>query len=190
MVEGRYNEAMDPTSEPRPITRTEFNAMARMGLFGDERLELLYGRIVPIGPMGPRHCLSAERVNELLVLALSGRARLSPAMPYAASEFSEPEPDFGVYPLEYGEAHPADAHLLIEVSHSSLAKDAGLKARLYAESEVPEYWVIDLQHDVVRVHRHPTEGRWTSIHEVGPDDRLAPLRFPDVELPVAALLGL
>lgn len=189
MVGERYDEPMDTGSETRPISRAEFNAMARMGLFGEERLELLYGRIVPMSAMGPKHCISMERTMELLVLALHGTARLRPAMPFAASEISEPEPDFGVFPLEYGDDHPGEAHLLIEISDRSLKKDTVLKARLYAEAGVPEYWVVDLQHDVVRVHRHPKEGRWTSISEVGPGDRLAPLRFPEVEIPVDPLLA-
>jgi len=41
--------------------------------------------------------------------------------------------------------HPRqDAWLVIEVSDSSLAQDREVKAHLYAEVGVPEYWIVNV----------------------------------------------
>lgn len=69
----------------------------------------------------------------MLVLALHGRAAVRCQSPFAALEYSEPEPDFSVVPAGDDDTdHPSEAHLIIEVAESSLAMDRGKKLRLYA----------------------------------------------------------
>jgi len=93
---------------------------------------------------------------------------------------SEPEPDVALFPPGgyRGSGHPTTATLLIEVSNSSLRRDLILKARIYAQGGVPDYWVVDLVHREVVVHRSPTpdgyaevtrhrEGSITSLHHPG-----------------------
>jgi Uma2 family endonuclease len=41
------------------------------------------------------------------------------------------------------------------VSRTSLRKDLGVKAALYAKSGVAEYWVIDVAGEVVHRHTQP-----------------------------------
>lgn len=187
---GGYDVPMEQALDTpqRPFTRAEYERMAELGFFDNEKVELLYGRVVPVSPQGNPHALACERLNEILVLALAGRARVRPALPYPAADHSMPEPDLAVFPREYGDDHPTGPHLVIEVSASSLRQDTGLKRRLYAEAAVPEYWVVDLQHAVIRVHRHPRDGRWASVVEVD-GGSLAPLAFPDAVVDVGALLG-
>ena len=50
--------------------------MVEMGLFQNERIELLHGLLVEMSPIGTGHCEAVRRLNELLVLALD----LLPAM--------------------------------------------------------------------------------------------------------------
>lgn len=178
-----------PASWTRPISRAEYHRMAEAGFFEDERVELLYGRIVPMTSMGNPHCIAVEVINRVFVLALHDRARIRPALPFAADDWSEPEPDLGVYPMTYSGDHPDRAHLIIEVSDSSLAKDEGPKLRLYAEVGVPEYWIIDLPHRVIRVFRTPRDGRWTVTFEVGPGESASPLAFPEVALAADEVLA-
>ena len=64
--------------------------------------------------------------------------------PFAALELSEPEPDLAlVARADYGSAHPERAYLIVEVAESSLARDRGVKLRIYADCGVPEYWIVD-----------------------------------------------
>jgi Uma2 family endonuclease len=37
-----------------------------------------------------------------------------------------------------------------------LRKDLGVKARIYAAAGVPEYWVVDVGHGIVHLHREPS----------------------------------
>ena len=52
--------------------------------------------------------------------------------------------------------------LVAEVSDSTLLEDMGPKRRTYAEAEVPEYWVVDINRR--RTHRFtdPAEGAYNS----------------------------
>ena len=47
--------------------------------------------------------------------------------------------------------------LIVEVAKSSYRIDHEYKASLYARAVVPEYWIVDLVHDTVEVHREPEE---------------------------------
>ena len=105
---------------------------------------------------------------------------------------SEPEPDIAVVrPLgrEYLNHHPypGDIFWLIEFSDSSLAKYLEEKRRLYAQAQVPEYWVVDLQQSRLVVFRNPegTDYRRTITTTGG---ELIPLVFPDLRFSVQRLL--
>ncbi len=45
---------------------------------------------------------------------------------------------------DYGNAHPTEALLVVEVSHESLRYDRTVKQRLYARCGIPEYWILAL----------------------------------------------
>lgn len=110
-------------------------------------------------------------------------------MPFAASEWSEPEPDvFVVPPRDYWTAHPDQAYLVVEVSRSSLRRDRGLKAKLYALANVEEYWIVDHAHERIEVLREPRDGVWTVEVIVQRGETITMARFPDVTLAVDDVL--
>ena len=84
---------------------------------------------------------------------------------------------------------PEDILLIVEVADSSLARDRGVKLRLYARTGVREVWLVDLQHQAVEVHRQPRRGRYRLVSTLRPGQRVAPLAFPDRELDVTDFLG-
>ncbi len=173
----------------RPLKRSEYNKLGELGAFEDEKVELLYGVLVPMSPSGGPHCSAIERLTELLVPKLVGRARVRIQMPIAASDESEPEPDVAVAPLGGDTSdHPAHPLLVIEVAHSSLTKDRGVKARLYAEIGVPEYWIVNLTDRVVEVHRQPANGAYQSCRVLRGGDVARPEAFPELEVPVSVVI--
>lgn len=173
----------------RPIRRVEYEKMVEAGVFGEDRVELLYGVIVDMPPKGAPHESAIERLNELLVTRLVGRARVRVQSAFAASDGSEPEPDIAIVPLaDYRNEHPTTAFLLIEVADSSLAVDRGVKAQLYAESGVPEYWVVNVRDGIVEVHTEIVRGAYTHVTPYRAGARIALLRFPDVEIAVGDVL--
>lgn len=165
----------------RPIRRVEYDKMVELGLFEDERIELLAGVLVQMSPSGPAHAHAVGRLNELFVVALHGRALMRPQLPIALSDDSEPEPDLVVSPAgEYWREHPSQAYLVIEVADSSLRKDRRIKGALYAAAGIPEYWLVNLVDKVFEVHRDPGPAGYASIVLVGRGETIAPLQFPDL----------
>ena len=107
----------------RPLRRVEYDQLITLGAFEGEKIELLDGALVHMTPTGTPHSSTVQRLTELLLPPLLGRASVRVQQPYAAGPFSEPEPDLAVVPLgEYDTAHPDRAYLVIEVAESSLAR--------------------------------------------------------------------
>jgi Uma2 family endonuclease len=173
----------------RPLRRSEYDKLVELGVFGEERIELLDGVLVPMTPPGPRHCSAVDLLNLLLVRALGDRARIRVQNPFAANDISEPQPDLLVAPIDdYVTDHPTEAFLVIEVAESSLAKDRGEKLRIYAERGVPEYWIVDVAAQRVEVYRNPGEGRFRSTRVFEHHEAIHLLLFPDVRVRVADIL--
>ena len=84
---------------------------------------------------------------------------------------------------------PEDVALLIEVIDSSLRYDRRLKAPLYAEAGVQDYWIVDLEGEAVEVYRGPSAGGFQSVHRVGVAGTLSPLAFPHVHVTATTILG-
>jgi len=178
-----------PPEIARPIRRHEYDKMVALGLFEGERVELLYGVIVVMSPKGAPHESAIEELTMLLAPPLLGRAKVRIQSSFAASDGSEPEPDVAVVPLgDHRDDHPSSAFLLIEVADSSLAVDLGVKAQLYAESGVPEYWVVNVRDKVVVVHSEIAGGVYTRIEPFRSGARLRPTAFPDLEIAVSDVL--
>jgi Uma2 family endonuclease len=173
----------------RPLKRVEYERLAAEGYFEDEKVELLFGVVVPMAPINPSHSESTEVIGEILRKKLGERARVRSQNPFAASDISEPEPDVFVVPSgDYWREHPARAFLIVEVAHSSLSRDQGPKLALYGLAEVDEYWIVNHVDGVVEVYRdrHVGEWRWKSTHRRG--DTIAMAAFPDVEVTVSEVL--
>ena len=173
----------------RPLRRVEYDQLVSLGAFQDERIELLEGELVAMSPIGAPHSIAVRKLNRLLVLALEGRAEVLCQSPFAALEFSEPEPDFSVVPLgEHDTYHPSKAFLIIEVAESSLAIDRGKKLRLYANCNVPEYWIVNLPERCIEVYTSPSPGAYDRVERYERGQSIRPLAFGDVEFAVSDVL--
>ena len=183
-------ETMIRANEPiRPLKRVEYELLASRGCFEDERVELLFGMVVPMTPIDPAHSLSSYRIRRALESRLGDRAMVFEGRPFAASDISEPEPDVLVTPnASEWESHPASAHLIVEVARSSLRRDRGAKALLYGLAEVAEYWIVNHVEGVVEVYRDRHAGEWRRplMHKRG--ETVAMLAFPDVEIAISDIL--
>lgn len=171
--------------QPRPLKRVEYDELVRLGMFDDEKVELLHGTIVRMSPGYPHHADPIAQLTTLLVPPLVGRAMVRVQLGYRASEDSEPEPDIAVVPLgPWSREHPTVAHLVIEVAGSSLQKDRKIKAPLYASSRVTEYWIANVLERNIEVFRDSdgTSYRTKSVHELG--ETLSPVAFPDIAIAV------
>jgi Uma2 family endonuclease len=173
----------------RPISRAEYHRMVDAGILGeDEHIELLRGIIVTKSPMKWHHAAVVSWLTERLILQLAGRLEVRPQLPYAADEWSEPEPDILVTTKDRARRdHPSEALLIIEVAESSLRRDRRIKATIYAEAGVPEYWIIDLKAMAVEVHTSPADGGYESVVTLRDGDVLRPTQLSGVELAIAEM---
>ena len=155
------------------------------------RVELIDGYLIDMSPNHPPHASTITRLDEVLHALLYGRARVRCQLPITLTvEQSEPEPDIAIVAnaSSYVKYHPgADEVLLVcEVADSSLAYDRKVKLDLYARAGIREYWIVNLNDRVVEVYRQPvTVGRRAAYQlrlELLPDQTVAPLAFPDVEI--------
>ena len=175
----------------RPLRRAEFDRMVDAGLLGeDERVELLFGYLVAMSPIGARHAATVNRLTRLLVTAIGDRGVVCIQNPLALSDDSEPQPDVAVVPPgDYDEALPTEALLVIEVADSSLETDRTDKARLYATAGVPEYWVVNLIDRVVEVSTVPHGALYSHTATYRAQDAIRLVRFPDLEISVSDVLA-
>lgn len=177
------------------ITIEQYDEMIRRGDFEpreEHHVELIYGEIIPMSPIGAPHNdvvsdlteWSFEVLPPKVVRVFSQGAIGIPALD------SEPEPDIvWTRRQSYRTQHPRpdDILLLIEVSDSSLGKDRNLKAKLYAEAGIADYWIVNLQENCVEVHRDPQGSVYRSVEIVKVGQDVRSLSFPDAVLPVARI---
>jgi len=178
-----------PAEVIRPLRRVEYDRLVALGVFQDERIELLDGALYEMSPIGIPHNFAVQELNELLVVALHGRAKVRPQMSFAASEISEPEPDLTITPLVSWDSEQANqALLIIEVADSSLAIDRGRKRRLYASCGVPEYWIVNLPERCIEVYTVPEGNAYVRLEKYAPGQAIRLGAFSDVEVRVADVL--
>jgi Uma2 family endonuclease len=181
--------------EPSPyrFTVQEWHRLGETGVFDEEkRLELLDGEIITMSPIGNRHAAATCNLIEFFSENNRRRYLVSPGNPIEADQFSEPVPDLMLLPRSQKTAgrHPLtnEAFLVVEISDSTLAYDRGRKLRKYAKSGVREYWIVNLQKDVVEVYRLPQGEKYLDCAVVRGGESVAPQAFRDTAVPVNEII--
>jgi Uma2 family endonuclease len=82
-----------------------------------------------------------------------------------------------------------DVLLLVEVSDSTLAFDQGEKLHLYARYSVTEYWVVDVNKQLVVRYLDPTAQGYARQEEYKGADDLGVKAFPQLLIAVKDILG-
>jgi len=178
----------------RLLTVQEYHRMAEMGILeADERVELLAGQIVKMAAKGTAHSAAVTRTDKLLNNRLGQRILVRLQDPVRLNDYSEPEPDIAVVipdPLYYEDHHPtpSEIYLIIEVVDTTLRTDLGIKATIYAQSGIADYWVLDVNNRQLHVFREPNQDGYQSIVVLGDDGSISPLQFPDISFMVRDML--
>ena len=156
------------------LTVDKYHRMIASGLLEEGApFELLDGQVVrkirggtADNPMtiNPQHraavyCLSKldTRLNEL-------GCHMQTQGPISLPPFDEPEPDGTIVrgmDADYLKHHPGpdDVLCVIEVADSSLSNDRGYKQKLYANSGIETYLIVNLVDRVVEVYTQPMKGK-------------------------------
>jgi Uma2 family endonuclease len=169
----------------------DYHQMIRSGLLDDRSLELINGEIIQMSPEGVSHSFYCRSTAKYLRSILGDRAEISEAHPITLPNDSEPEPDIAIVRTPdtlYQTRHPfpEDIFWLIEIANSTLAKDLGVKRDLYAQSGIPEYWVMNLQTSELVVFRDLIGNEYRSEICLN-DGNILPLAFPDLSIDISRL---
>ena len=113
-------------------------------------------------------------------------------LPITLRPNSEPEPDIAVVRIDardYFDHHPTadDIFLLIEVAGSTLNSDRNLKSRIYAQANISDYWVLDVNNRQVYVFRQPQDANYQQEIILKENDTIALWAFPEITVQVAQL---
>ena len=110
--------------------------MGEAGIFTeDDRVELIDGEIRDMAPISPPHAWIVDRLGELLITRLAGKAYVRVQNPIRLGRHTEPLPDLSVARRRraYADRHPdaGDLLMVIEVADFSLRYDRVEKVPRY-----------------------------------------------------------
>jgi Uma2 family endonuclease len=182
-----------PSEAPRMTVERYFGLVAAGVLSEDDRVELLEGVVVAMTPSNPPHDTGVTLATLALVRAVAERAVVRTQCSLVIGRHSVPEPDVAVVPgspRDYEERHPEAAHLVVEVADSSLQQDRLTKAAIYANADIPEYWIVNLRDGVLEVMRDPdpAQARYRDVRTCRRGDRVEIATLPAATVAVEDLL--
>jgi Uma2 family endonuclease len=155
------------------FTRDEVRFLVQSNLLHEGTIELIDGDIVEKMPKNEAHVLCNRRFTKFLTQVF-GEDFVRSQEPIVLNTNNEPEPDVAVLtqPSDsyYGRGTPpaSDVVLVIEVADATRDNDLRVKAPLYAQSGIPEYWVLDVARRELHVHTNPTPNGYQHV-QVLPD---------------------
>ena len=175
-------------------TVEEYHQIGETSIFGaEQRTELITGKIVLMTAKGTPHVISLQLVASSLQSQLNNAALVRTQDPIELDDFSEPEPDLAIVKgkiLDYANRHPRpeDVSLVVEIADSTLKKDCEVKDKLYARSNIADYWVVDVKNRQVHIFRNPTPTGYTSHLILSEPETVSPLAFPSIVIPISSIL--
>jgi Uma2 family endonuclease len=183
----------------RRLTRVEYEKLIELGVFqtGDP-VELIGGDLMVAEPQGAAHYTAIRKTARALEAAFGPGWEVRTQGPIGLDDESEPEPDIAVVrgrPEDYRGAHPSRPVLTVEVAESSLRSDRERKGSLYARAGLPDYWVLNLEDNVLEVYREPAADpsapfgwRYARREVFDASSEVNPLAAPGAHIRVADLL--
>ena len=180
-----------------PLTRHRYARLIDAGILGeDDPIELVHGHLMVREPQSTPHATATDLAAEALRKAFGPEYRVRVNLPMGLGRDSEPNPDVAVVrggARDYLADHPATAVLVVEVAFSSLRFDRSVKAALYARSNVPDYWIVNLVDRVVEVHRDPFAAprrrpAYRTVTIARPGDTITPVAASSARIAVDDLL--
>lgn len=150
-----------PLTNLRLITTADYHRMAEVGILAaDEQVELIAGQIIRKMPKGPAHSALCKRLEKCLEKLLGDQVLVRRQDPIQLDSYSEPEPDIAVvHPNAnlYADYHPRpeEVDLIVEIADTTIHRDLGTKANLYAAAGIVDYWVFNGTTQQLHVFRDP-----------------------------------
>ena len=175
------------------FTTDEYQRLYETGLLAaHDRIELLNGELIIMHAIGYRHAQGVTNLTFEFGEQSRRRYMISPQNPVELDAHSSPQPDITLVPLSRrrSKRHPTpdEVFLIIEVGDSSLRYDREDKQRAYAATGIREFWLLNLEDDVLEIYRQPEGSAYRERIIVSADGSASPLAFPDVVIAMAEVL--
>jgi Uma2 family endonuclease len=177
------------------FTVEEYHRMSDIGIFPeDKRFELIRGEILEMPTAKPPHSGRVNRLTHLFTSRLGESVIVSVQNPSSIDDYSEPVPDVSLLKPRgdfYTESHPMpeDVLLVIEISHTTFRFDTKIKAPLYAEAGIPEYWILNIPQNVLEVRTELANGRYAHHEILRHGQTVSPSGLPGTSFWVDEILG-
>ncbi|MBK8398455.1 MAG: Uma2 family endonuclease [Leptospiraceae bacterium] len=165
-----------------PITVEAYQYLAEKNLIS-ENAELIEGVIVKKMSKSPIHYSLTQKLMLFFQNKISSKYWIRPEGPILGKG-SVPEPDLAIVDFRedfYATAHPSFAHLVIEISLSTIAFDRD-KADIYASAKIPEYWIFNLQNKTLEVFQNPSDDKYQLTTVLTVADSIHPLFHSEIIL--------
>lgn len=178
----------------RLFTADEYQRMGQVGILSEnDRVELIEGEVITKMTIGPRHNACVNRTAKAMMSAVGDAAIVQVQGSFRLNLYSEPEPDLVLFRPRadfYASRlpEPADIFLVIEIAESSIDYDRILKGRIYAEWAIQEYWIADLNKNLLWCYSEPRGGAYRNVLEYHRGESIAPTMLPDCFVAVDVLL--
>jgi Uma2 family endonuclease len=172
----------------------EYHQMIMTGIIKeDDKVELIDGEIITMPPIGPNHASNVNRLNSIFYFNLGNTIIVSIQNPIQLTDYSEPQPDIAILKYRddfYKNNHPKaeDVLLIVEIAETSVEYDKALKVPRYAESNIIETWLFDLQNERIEMHRNPFNGIYQEIRIAQKGQKISCINFPKIEFSINDLL--
>jgi Uma2 family endonuclease len=146
---------------PKRFTIDEYHQLIHLGFLHEgDRIELIRGELIHMATKGTPHTVCGSVLCRQLDRLLGDRATVRGQDPITLPNQSEPEPDVVIArgrDEDYLAHHPypQDILLAIEISDSTLSYDQTTKLSLYAEAEIADYWIVNLNDRQLERYNQP-----------------------------------
>jgi Uma2 family endonuclease len=177
------------------FTVDEYHRMYDAGILPEEkRFELIRGEIIEMPKPKPPHSGRVNRLTHHFTSRLRDSIVLSVQNPSSIDDMSEPVPDVSLLKPRsdfYSERHPLpeDVLLVIVISYSTFRFDSKIKAPLYAEAGIREYWILNIPSNRLEVYTLPVLGEYTHHEIFKYGQTISPQAFPAISFSIEEILG-
>jgi len=177
-------------AQPHRFTTEDVLAMVHAGVLQEgAKVELIQGELVDMAGEGALHTDWVYSIGRWLYGGLGPEFIVVPGSTLILSSLNAPKPDWWVFhsSLKTADVRGPDLLLAIEVAQSSLSRDLGEKAALYAAHGVRDYWVAHVETRQLYVHRDPAADGYGYRQRFEAADDVEALLLPGVRLRLASL---
>ena len=180
--------------QPFPLRIEDYELLDRAGAFEGRRVELIEGVIIAVNAELHPHTRLKNELMFRFRLALQAlgsdlEAFVEPTL--ALPPRNMPEPDVVVSSIPSSRDdyfRLMNMAIVVEIGASTLRTDLGVKRRMYAAQNVPEYWVVDVNGRKVNQFWMPRDGAYQEARVVPLVGELRSLTMPDLAIDGAGII--